>query len=139
MTSMGSGARLLALVLALSLGCATTGQRFDPDSVPLIRIGESTATEVRDLFGQPESIRSTGSGRLRFRYRFVEERSADTRMLTRIAAFAAFILGRGWIWSPVNVRYRNRIEHRLDVVFDGEGVVDDYAYERTETPTRQVY
>jgi hypothetical protein len=131
-----------ALIVSLSVGllaCTTRGTHFDPDSVPLIHIGETSIQEVRALFGEPTSARSWGSGGIRWSYRNEETRTTDTGMLSRIASWISWLAGRRWIWSPVNVRRTTTIAYRLDVIFTADGVVDDYVYERTEVPSTSVY
>ena len=47
---------LLASMAALALliaGCASVGKEFPADKVPLIRIGQTTQQEVREMFGSP--------------------------------------------------------------------------------------
>jgi len=59
-TSRGRGRLLLSLVLGmaviwivLSSGCATVGRDFPVDRVSDIRLGETTQSEIREMFGAP--------------------------------------------------------------------------------------
>ena len=132
--------RGFALVLcALLTACTTRGTGFDADSVPMIHIGETTIQEVRALFGEPTTARSRGTGGIMWSYRHEEVRSADTRMVSRVASWIAWLAGRSWIWSPVNVRRTTTIAYELDVMFSDDGIVRDYVFERTEMPSTSVY
>ena len=41
------------VILALSVGCASSGKRFDASKVPMIVAGETTKAEILALFGEP--------------------------------------------------------------------------------------
>lgn len=57
MTAQGfrktSVALFLGLALLLAAGCASVGRDFSTSGVPAIRIGETTKTDARALFGNP--------------------------------------------------------------------------------------
>jgi len=44
---------LMALVLATVAGCATVGQDFPTHNVDQIRIGETTRSDIQEMFGEP--------------------------------------------------------------------------------------
>jgi outer membrane protein assembly factor BamE (lipoprotein component of BamABCDE complex) len=127
------------LLLAIAAGCAQSGRRFDPDRIPFIQPERSTQADVRRIFGDPASIGTIASGGTRWSYLYEETTSRDTGMLQRIGAAISSIFGYPIFWSPVNIAWDNTTRHELSVLFDGDGVVRDYAYERTEIPTRRVY
>ena len=129
----------LALGIVLACGCASSGNRFDPDSVVRIRPGHTTQAQVQKIFGSPVSVRARGTGGSVWSYDYTEEINRDTGMLSRIGVWIAVMLGSRPIYSPVNVAYKNTIRHKLTVVFDPSGVVDDYEYERTDKPSKRVY
>jgi outer membrane protein assembly factor BamE (lipoprotein component of BamABCDE complex) len=125
--------------LCAALACATSGRRFDPDSVPRIRNGLTTQADVQRWFGAPGSIETRGSGLSRWRYQYEETTTRDTGMISRIGVFIARLFGARAVPSPVNVHYENRTRHLLTVYFDEAGVVRDYAYQRTDTPSKTIY
>ncbi len=129
----------LVLLLVVAGACAQSGRRFDPDRIPFIHPEKSTQADVRRIFGEPAGIATVASGDTRWSYLYEETTSRDTGVLTRIGAAVASIFGYPVFWSPVNIAWENTTRHELSVLFDGEGVVRDYAYERTEIPTRRVY
>ena len=130
---------VLALLLVVGVGCSTTGRSFDVNGVTAIEPGHTTDHEVRDMFGAPSSVQVRGRGGATWSYRFSETQTQDTRVLTRIGAWLARFFGYRTYGSPVNVQHSNEIKHQLVVYFRDDGVVDDYAYERTETPSTRVY
>ncbi len=121
------------------LGCGSSGQKFSVDSVPNIRRGSWTQSDVRRQFGPPQGVSVRGSGREVWRYRFEERSSVDTGFVNRIAGFVGALLGQGIPGSPVNVRRTNQTVYRLDVEFDREGIVRDYEYTRDSRPSTEVY
>lgn len=130
---------LWLLLVAALVGCAARGARFDPDSVPRIQPEATTQAEVRRWFGAPTTQEMRGTGTSKWVY-FYEERSRrDTRSVTKVGRFLASIFGWRVFFPPVDVAYENTVRHRLAVYFDEEGVVRDYAYERTEIPSKVVY
>lgn len=44
---------LVAFVLALGAGCATVGKDFATHSVDQITIGETTRSDIQEMFGEP--------------------------------------------------------------------------------------
>ncbi len=132
-------AGLLALTLALAVGCATRGAAFDIDKLPLIEEGVTTRAEVEDWFGQPITVRSRPSGFATYRYLHEEETRRDTGFLSRIGRLVAALLGRPGVASPVDVEYKNTVRHELVLLFDPDGIVTEVAYERTEIPSKRVY
>jgi hypothetical protein len=44
---------LICATLILSAGCATVGRDFPVDQVKMIKIGETTKKEIRNMFGEP--------------------------------------------------------------------------------------
>ena len=136
---MNARARLLLALLLLAAACAQSGRRFDPDRIPFIQPEKSTQADVRRIFGEPAQVATIASGGTRWGYLYEETTSRDTGLLQRIGAAVASIFGYPVFWSPVNIAWENTTRHQLSVLFDAEGVVRDYAYERTEIPTRRVY
>ncbi len=128
-----------ALALLIVTGCATSGTRFDPDSVGRIEPGRTTQAQVKLMFGSPTTVRTRGTGGSEWSYDYREQINRDTGMISRMAVFVARLFGRRAIYSPVNVAYRNDIRHKLRVIFRSDGVVDDYVYERTDQPSKRVY
>lgn len=127
------------LSLALVAGCASSGRKFQTDSIPKIEPGRTTDNQIRDMFGEPVSVRTRGSGGSTWRYDFRERRTADTSFFSRLGGFIAALFGVRGVRSPVNVAYSNEIRHQLTVVFHRDGVVDDFTYDRTENPSQRVY
>lgn len=133
---------MLSLAFALALaasGCATSGRRFEPDSVPKIAPGRTTQEEIGDMFGPPLSVRGDSAGRSVWRYDYREEVTHDTRTLSRIGAFLVRLFGGRSVPTPVNVAYSNETRHELTVFIGADGIVDDYTYERSENPRRRIY
>ena len=130
---------LCLLGLVALVACATRGQRFDPDSVLKIQPEISTQQDVKRWFGQPTSLRSSGNGASEWVYLYEERTTRDTGTLTKIGRSIASILGARVFYPPIDVRYENVSRHELRVVFDREGVVRDYSYERTDLPSKTVY
>ena len=60
----------LAALLALLPGCASTGRNFDDSKVAQIKKGETTETDLKTLFGPPESriVDSEGTTHLNWMY-----------------------------------------------------------------------
>jgi outer membrane protein assembly factor BamE (lipoprotein component of BamABCDE complex) len=129
----------LAASVALALACASSGTKFDADSIPRIHPERSTQTDVRKIFGEPTSMAIAGSGGARWRYYYEETTTRDTGTLTKIGRSIASIFGFGMFWPPVDIAWEKSTRHDLVVFFDTNGVVRDYTYERTEVPTRRVY
>jgi outer membrane protein assembly factor BamE (lipoprotein component of BamABCDE complex) len=129
----------VALLPALSTGCATRGAEFPVDKIPRIEKGATTREEVEGWFGRPVSLEQRPSGFAVYRYLHEEETSRDTGIFSRIARFVAGFFGYRGYGSPVNVRYENRVRHELIVTFDPNGIVSSYGYERTEIPTKRIY
>jgi len=130
---------VLLLGLAGALACTTSGRKFDVDGISGLEPGHTTENQVRDMFGSPISIRTHSYGGSAWTYEFREEVRHDTGMLSRIGQWIARFFGFRTYGSPVNLEYKNEIEHRLVVFFDDDAIVEDYSYEKTETPTRRVY
>jgi outer membrane protein assembly factor BamE (lipoprotein component of BamABCDE complex) len=126
-------------VLCLALACATSGTKFDPDSIPRIQPERTTQADVRRIFGEPTSIAVAGTGGARWRYYYEETTTRSTNTLTRIGQSIASIFGFGMFWPPVDIAWEKSTRHDLVIFFDSEGIVRDYTYERTEVPTRRVY
>jgi hypothetical protein len=129
----------LALLVTSPSGCATRGVDFDIDKIPRIEKGVTTREQVDGWFGRPVSLEQRSSGFTVYRYFHEETTTRDTGFFTRIGAFVARLFGYGAYRSPVNVRYQNRVSHKLIIVFDPDGVVSSHRYERTEIPSKQVY
>lgn len=127
------------LLLAIAAACAQSGRRFDPDRIPFIEPQRSTQGDVRRIFGDPASIATIASGGTRWSYLYEETTTRDTGFVQRVGGAISAIFGYPTYWSPVNIAWENTTRHELSVLFDGDGVVRDYAYERTEIPTRRVY
>lgn len=134
---LGRAAAIAALLA--SLACSTQGKRFDADSVPRIHPGETTHEQVRKIFGDPVRTRTSYSGRAEWRYSFSETRTVDTGLFARIGQFIARLFGVWTPGSPVNVAWETTATYRLTVYFDPDGVVEDYTYDRSETPRKRVY
>lgn len=130
---------VVALALLVAAACATQGRRFDPDSVPLLQPGHHTHEDVKRIFGEPVRTRTSYSGRSEWRYSFSETRTVDTGIFTRIGRFIAGLFGIWTPGAPVNVAWETTITYRLYVFLDPDGVVEDYTYERSETPRQRVY
>jgi hypothetical protein len=127
-----------SLVLAVLLGCATRGSRFDVDSVGRIRPGITTQEDVRRWFGAPGLIRQHASGRTGWGYEFEERRTHSTSSISKVLRFVASILGWRYFFPPVDVTYEESTRHSLSVLFK-DGVVVDFTYERQVTPSRRIH
>ena len=129
----------LAACLALLGGCASRGRPIDQEMVSHIREGVTTSEDIRAWFGDPGSVRSGADQGSKWRFDHEEQTTRSTSTLTRIGRAIASAFGWRVFSTPLDVEYKNTIRHRLDVWFDAAGVVTDYQYERTETPSRRVY
>jgi outer membrane protein assembly factor BamE (lipoprotein component of BamABCDE complex) len=125
--------------LALTLACATRGRAFDADSVVKIEPGYTTMEQVRSWFGEPVAIQVSSWGGAHWSYLHEEQTRRDTGTITKIGRSIASILGQRVYWPPVDIAYENQTRHELEVIFDPDGIVEDYAYERRDVPTRRVY
>lgn len=69
----------LACLMAVLAGCATVGREFPAAGVQEIRIGETTQTEIEDVFGPPWRVGIEDGRRTwtygRYRYRLFGETS----------------------------------------------------------------
>lgn len=124
--------------MLVASGCATRGTRFDVDSVDRIVAGVTTRDQIRAWFGGPAMIRENASGRTGWGYEFQETQIQSTHTLSKIGRFTAGLFGLRALFPPVDVTFEKTTRHRLDVIFDRRGVVADYHYERTVTPSRRV-
>ena len=129
----------LAALVVIAFGCSSTGRRFDPDSVPKIRPGVTTARDVQRWFGEPTSVETRGTGGMTWGYRYETQQRRDTRTITKIGRSIASIFGWRTFFPPVDVAYSNRTRHNLRVYFDENSVVRDYTYNRTDEPSQRVY
>lgn len=134
-------AALVGLALAASNppACASRGSQFDIDKVPRIEKGVTTREEVEGWFGPPVSMTQRPSGFAIYRYLHEDETARDTGFFSRVGAFIAGFFGYRGGGAPLNVRYQKTVRHELVLLFDPDGVVKTYGYERTEIPTRRVY
>lgn len=131
----------LCLVLGLAviaMGCATRGTRFNVDSVDRIVTGVTTRDQIRAWFGGPSMIRENASGRTGWGYEFEETEIRSTHTLSKVGRFVARLFGLRTFFPPVDVTFQKKTRHRLNVIFDRRGVVADYNYERSVTPSRRV-
>ncbi len=128
-----------AVVLVACLACASRGDRFNVDAVPKIIPGYTTQAEVQELFGEPNSVRVWGSGGAEWGYVYQQETRRDTRSISKIGRSIASIFGVRTYLPPVDVAYSNTTRDSLKVIFDHDGTVIDYTYERKEVPTHKVY
>jgi outer membrane protein assembly factor BamE (lipoprotein component of BamABCDE complex) len=129
---------IASLVLALLVGCATRGNRFDVDSVDRITPGVSTQEDVRRWFGTPLRVRQHASGRTGWGYEFQETETRSTRAISKVLRFVGAILGWRYLNPPLDITYEKSTRHTLSVQFK-EGVVVDFAYEREVTPSRRIH
>jgi len=83
----------LALLPALSTGCATRGAEFADDKIPRIEEGVTTREEVDGWFGRPVSLQKRPSGFTVYRYLHEEETSHDTGFISRTVGFVASLFG----------------------------------------------
>ena len=134
-----AGLWCLALLAAPPTACASRGSKFDIDKVPRIEKGVTTREQVEGWFGPPVSMTERPSGFAVYRYFHEDETSRDTGVFSRIGAFIAGFFGYRGRGAPVNVRYANSVRHELVLLFDPDGVVKTYGYDRTEIPSRRVY
>jgi outer membrane protein assembly factor BamE (lipoprotein component of BamABCDE complex) len=133
-------AAILSICLLLAAaGCSTTGRPIDEDSVTKIQPYRSTQQDVRLWFGEPQSVRYNSHGRSSWRYLHEEHKRRDTGTITKIGRSIASIFGGRTYLPPVDLAYEEHTTHRLVVVFDSNGTVLDYAYERDTTPTKKIY
>jgi outer membrane protein assembly factor BamE (lipoprotein component of BamABCDE complex) len=126
------------LVLAVALGCATRGTRFDVDSVNRITPGLSTQDDVRRWFGEPGLVRQHANGSVHWGYDFTETQTRSTSSVSKVLRFVAAILGWRYFFPPLDVTYEKSTRHKLVVLFQ-DGVVVDFTYERETTPSKRVY
>jgi outer membrane protein assembly factor BamE (lipoprotein component of BamABCDE complex) len=130
---------LVCLALLLNWGCATRGRAFDADSVVRIQPGRTTQEDIRNWFGEPMAIQTSGYGGMRWGYIHEHTTRRDTGTITKIGRSIASIFGHRVYVPPVDVAYENTERHKLTVLFRDDGVVEDYTYERRDIPTRRVY
>jgi len=123
----------------VSLGCSTTGRKFDVDSVPKIKVGVWREVDVKRTFGEPQTLKVRANESAEWRYYYQDIETQDTGMLARLGQSIARLFGRHVYVPPVGVKYETRTRHVLRVFFDAEGFVEDYTYERETMPTHQVY
>jgi outer membrane protein assembly factor BamE (lipoprotein component of BamABCDE complex) len=129
----------MAVGMVALLACTTRGSAFDPDSVVRIEPGYSTQEHVRRIFGNPVALQTTAYGQTKWQYLYEETRRKDTRTLTKIGRSVASIFGIRVYLPPVDVAYETTIRHELHVLFGPDGIVEDYAYNRREIPSRRIY
>jgi outer membrane protein assembly factor BamE (lipoprotein component of BamABCDE complex) len=68
-------ARTLALAfVAWMAGCASTGQNFDENKVSQIRKGETTESQLVELFGQPQNRAVNSEGMTTLTWQYAESR-----------------------------------------------------------------
>lgn len=125
--------------LLAGLACSTSGRRFDVDKVPQIEEGTTTASDVEAWFGPPVSIQRRPSGFAIYRYLHEEASVRDSGTFSRIAEYIGSFFGYRRARAPLNVRYENTVRHELVLLFDPEGVVTSYGYERSEEPSQSFY
>lgn len=127
-----------ATSLAGPTGCASSGHRFDVDTVARIQRGVTQREQVRAWFGAPTSVQSWQSGS-RWGYFFEETTEADTGFLRKVWRAVSAWFGWPFFPSPVDVEFKHTVRHELDVYFSPDGTVEDYVYERETIPSRRVY
>jgi hypothetical protein len=72
-------------------------------------------------------------------YLYEETDTTDTRMLARLGAWLATLLGGHSVNAPpIGARYETTTRHTLQVFFDPDGVVTEYEYTRKQMPTRVI-
>ena len=130
---------LVAIGLVLVLACVTRGRAFDSDSVLKIEPGYTTQEDIQSWFGEPVGISMTAWGGYRWKYLHEERTRRDTGTITKIGRSIASIMRSRVYLPPVDVAYENVTRHQLVVLFDEDGIVEDYRYEREDIPTRRVY
>ena len=131
---------LVPLSICILLGaCATRGDRFNPDLVDRITPGVTTQDDIRRWFGEPLQVRQSASGRTGWGYDYEETQTRSTTSVTKVMRSIASLFRLRYFFPPVDVTYERSSRHALTVVFDQEGVVVDFSYEREVTPTRRVY
>ena len=129
----------LILIAGVALACVTRGAAFNVDLIPRIEPGYTTQEEIREWFGEPQSVRVDSRGVTRWRYLHEEHTSRDTGTLTKIGRSIASIFRLRVFFPPVDVAYENSTRHELNVLLNPEGIVEDYVYERDDIPTHRVY
>jgi outer membrane protein assembly factor BamE (lipoprotein component of BamABCDE complex) len=93
---------LLAMLVVAVAGCVTGGRDFPVDRVSDIRMGETTQSEIREMFGAP------------FRVGIEDGQKTWTYLKYRIAAF------------------RDERGQDLVIRFDDRNVVSSYTFNTTE-------
>jgi len=126
------------VVLVAVAGCATRGTRFDVDSVDRITVGVTTQADCKRWFGGPMVVRQNASGRIGWGYEFEETQTRSTGTVTRIARSLGSIFGWRWYYPPVDVTYEKTTAHRLTILFNSDGTVADFSYEREVTPSQRI-
>jgi hypothetical protein len=81
----------------------------------------------------------TAWGGYRWKYLHEERTRRDTGTITKIGRSIASIMRSRVYLPPVDVAYENVTRHELVVLFDEDGFVEDYRYEREDIPSRRVY
>ena len=127
------------LICVLALGCASRGVPFDREQVSHIEVGRTDESQLLEWFGEPQTMRSRPSGFSSWRYMHEAQEIRSTRSVMRVLRSIGQFFRLGWLFAPVHVEYRNTVRHELVVALDPAGVVIDYAYERTEIPSKQVF
>ena len=130
---------LISLALLLSLACASSGRDFNEDAVPLIQPGETTRERIQELFGKPTSVRSYGGGDFVWTYDHRKTSSKGTGTVTKLVRFVGSLLGMRTYMPPVDYESSNTTRHSLTVEFYADGIVRDYTYDRSESPSQSIY
>jgi hypothetical protein len=63
---------LFVMVLAMILGCATSGRKFDTSAVDRMVVGKTTESQVIAMLGTPESITRCSNGIDIYYYTYAE-------------------------------------------------------------------
>jgi outer membrane protein assembly factor BamE (lipoprotein component of BamABCDE complex) len=129
--------RILFLMTLCGLGIACAkGTPVETDQVTKIRPGVTTQADVRQWFGEPDRRELLGSEGTRWFY--IHESvskvdSANTAVDTAnlgLDVFRAVGQGAGMSLPTVpGARARSRQTDMLEIAFDPEGIVKDYAYQ----------
>jgi outer membrane protein assembly factor BamE (lipoprotein component of BamABCDE complex) len=78
---------IIALTIALTIGCASVGEKFDMGKVDQIKKGETTQQEIVQMFGKPSTIVRNSNGETVLSYMYVHAQTKGTSFIPVAGAF----------------------------------------------------
>jgi len=111
---------LMALVMALAVGCMSSGQKLEEDKVSQIKKGVTTRAEVEALLGQPSHVTIVGNGKRIMFYQYYEMKAKGTSFIPYAGAF---------------VGGTNNRQQMLQIMLDEHNIVEDLEFGDRQTET----